>query len=78
MVADLTLKEIATQVAAMSINTETKRPYSVNAIEKALNEAHFDMKPNQNAKQQVVINLKSIYSYVFRLSAQLKSFASTT
>lgn len=55
MVTDLTLKEIATQVASMAINTETNRPYPVKVIEKALGECHFDMKPNQTAKQQVRI-----------------------
>lgn len=58
MVTDLTLKEIATQVASMSINTENNRPYPVKVIEKALNESHFDMKPNQTAKQQVIFFFK--------------------
>ena len=35
------------------VNPETKRPYPVSMIEKAMKDAHFSVKPNRNAKQQV-------------------------
>jgi ribosome maturation protein Sdo1 len=35
------------------VNPETKRPYPVSMIEKAMKDAHFSIKPNRNAKQQV-------------------------
>ncbi|KAI6177355.1 Ribosome maturation protein SBDS [Aphelenchoides bicaudatus] len=54
MVSDLTMKEIATQIASMSINTDTNRPFPVKVIEKALDECHFDIKANQTAKQQAL------------------------
>jgi len=37
----------------MCVNPETKRPYPVSMIEKAMKDAHFSVKPNRNAKQQV-------------------------
>jgi ribosome maturation protein Sdo1 len=35
------------------VNPETKRPYPVSMIEKAMKDAHYSVKPNRNAKQQV-------------------------
>lgn len=35
------------------VNPETKRPYPVSIIEKAMKDVHFSAKPNRNAKQQV-------------------------
>ena len=35
------------------VNPETKRPYPVSMIEKAMKDVHFSVKPNRNAKQQV-------------------------
>jgi ribosome maturation protein SDO1 len=35
------------------VNPETKRPYPVTFIEKAMKDVHFSVKPNRNAKQQV-------------------------
>jgi ribosome maturation protein Sdo1 len=42
------------------VNPETKRPYPVSMIEKAMKDAHFSVKPNRNAKQQVISMLKTI------------------
>lgn len=36
------------------VNPETKRPYPVTFIEKAMKDVHFSVKPNRNAKQQVL------------------------
>lgn len=47
------VKEIATIVADMCIDPDTKRPYTVTVIEKAMHEAHFSLKANRSAKQQV-------------------------
>ena len=48
-----TYHEIAVIVADKCVNTETKRPYPVTMIEKAMHDLHFSVKPNQSAKQQV-------------------------
>lgn len=50
---DSMLKEIATMVSDKCVNPETKRPYPVTMIEKAMKDIHFSVKPNRNCKQQV-------------------------
>ena len=60
---DSMLKDIATTVADKCINPETKKPYPVTMIEKAMKDVHFSVKPNRNAKQQaldVIPQLKDI------------------
>lgn len=47
-------KEIATNVAEKCVDPETKRPYSVAMIEKAIKDIHYSVKPNKNVKQQVL------------------------
>ncbi|XP_023720335.1 ribosome maturation protein SBDS isoform X2 [Cryptotermes secundus] len=47
-------KDIATTVSDKCVNPETKRPYPVSMIEKAMKDAHFSVKPNRNAKQQAL------------------------
>lgn len=42
------------------VNPETKRPYSVTMIEKAMKDIHYSVKPNRNSKQQVNINYFSV------------------
>lgn len=56
---EATLKDIATTVADKTVNPETKRPYTVGVIERAMKDIHFSVKPNRSAKQQV-INYKCI------------------
>lgn len=51
---DALLKDIATTVADKCINPETKRPYPVSIIEKAMKDVHFSVKTNRNAKQQAL------------------------
>lgn len=47
-------KEIATNVADKCVDRETKRPYPVSLIEKAMKDIHYSVKLNKNAKQQVL------------------------
>lgn len=47
-------KEIATNVADKCVNPETKRPYPMSMIEKAMKDIHYSVKANKNAKQQVL------------------------
>lgn len=51
---DSLFKDIATTVADKCINPETKRPYPVSIIEKAMKDVHFSVKVNRNAKQQAL------------------------
>ena len=50
---DSMMKDIATTVADKCVNPESKRPYPVSMIEKAMKDVHFSVKPNRNSKQQV-------------------------
>ena len=47
-------KDIATTISEKCVNPDTKRPYPVSMIEKAMKEIHFSIKPNRNAKQQAL------------------------
>jgi len=47
-------KDIATQVAEKCVDPATQKPYPVSIIEKAMTEAGFGVKPNKNAKSQVL------------------------
>jgi len=51
---DTMLKDIATTVADKCVNPESKRPYPVSMIEKAMKDVHFSLKPNRNTKQQAL------------------------
>jgi len=47
-------KEVATTITEKCVNPETKRPYPVSMIEKAMKECHIAVKPNKGAKQQAL------------------------
>jgi len=51
---EATFKDIATIVAEKCVNPETKRPYPVSMIEKAMKECHIAVKPNRSSKQQAL------------------------
>lgn len=51
---DSLFKDIATTVADKCVNPETKRPYPVSIIEKAMKDIHFSINVNRNAKQQAL------------------------
>jgi len=57
---DATLKDIATTVADKCVNPETKRPYPVTMIEKAMKDIHYSVKPTRNAKQQALDVIKQL------------------
>ncbi|TPX67936.1 hypothetical protein SpCBS45565_g03458 [Spizellomyces sp. 'palustris'] len=53
-------RDIATTVAEKCINPDTKRPYTVTMIEKAMADLHFSVNPNRNAKQQALEVIKQL------------------
>ena len=57
-------KDVATIVSEKCVNPETKVPYPVSIIEKAMKECHVAVKANKGAKQQAV-------ETVAKLKAQL-------
>lgn len=46
-------RDIATIVAEKCVNPETKRPYTVNLIERAMKDIHYSVKATKSTKQQV-------------------------
>ena len=46
-------RDIATIVAEKCVNPETKRPYTVSMIERAMKDIHYSVKANKSTKQQV-------------------------
>ncbi|KAJ3413611.1 hypothetical protein HDV05_007755 [Chytridiales sp. JEL 0842] len=57
---ETTLKEVATIVSEKCINPETKRPYTVTMIEKAMADLHFSVNTNKNTKQQALDVIKQL------------------
>lgn len=47
-------RDIATIVSNMCVNPETKRPYTVTLIERAMKDIHFSTKATKSAKQQAL------------------------
>lgn len=48
-------RDIATIVADKCVNPETRRPYTVGVVERAMKDAHISVKPHKNTKQQVCV-----------------------
>lgn len=46
-------RDIATIVAEKCVNPETKRPYTVSLIERAMKDIHYSVKASKSTKQQV-------------------------
>ncbi|XP_060903137.1 ribosome maturation protein SBDS [Labrus mixtus] len=51
---ETSFRDIATIVAEKCVNPETKRPYTVNLIERAMKDIHYSIKPNKSSKQQAL------------------------
>lgn len=47
-------RDIATIVADKCVNPETKRPYPVGLIERAMKDIHYSVIPTRTTKQQVL------------------------
>ncbi|PVV01314.1 hypothetical protein BB560_004270 [Smittium megazygosporum] len=55
-------RDISTIVAEKCINPQTKKPYPVSIIEKAMKELQFSVNPNQSAKKQALDVIKQLQS----------------
>uniref|UniRef100_A0A8C6T692 Ribosome maturation protein SBDS n=1 Tax=Neogobius melanostomus TaxID=47308 RepID=A0A8C6T692_9GOBI len=51
---ETSFRDIATIVAEKCVNPETKRPYTVNLIERAMKDIHYSIKANKSTKQQAL------------------------
>lgn len=47
-------RDIASIVADKCVNPDTKRPYTVGLIERAMKDIHYSVKPNKSTKQQAL------------------------
>lgn len=54
------LKDVATIVSEKCINSETKRPFPVSIIEKAMKQIHFSINTKKNTKQQALEVIKRL------------------
>ena len=50
----INFSDIATVISNKCVNPDTKRPYPVSIIEKAMKECHIAVKPNKTSKQQAL------------------------
>ncbi|KAL1765192.1 ribosome maturation protein SBDS [Sigmodon hispidus] len=53
-------RDIATIVADKCVNPETKRPYTVILIERAMKDILYSVKPNKSTKQQALEVIKTV------------------
>ena len=51
---DSMFRDIATTVADKCVNPESKRPYTVGVIERAMKDIHYSVKPTKSTKQQAL------------------------
>merc|ERR1712062_475160 len=65
-------KDVATNVSEKCVNPETKRPYPVSIIEKAMKECHIAVKPNKNAKQQALEIVPKLKDHMPIARAQMR------
>lgn len=57
-------RDIATIVAEKCVNPETKRPYTVSLIERAMKDVHYSVKASKSTKQQVKHTV-TLAEYIF-------------
>lgn len=69
---DALFKDVATHVAEMCVNPESRRPHPVSIIEKAMKECHIAVKPNKNAKQQALETIGKIKGQIPLERAQMR------
>ncbi|XP_013146074.1 PREDICTED: ribosome maturation protein SBDS [Papilio polytes] len=69
---DSLFKDIATTVADKCVNPETKRPYPVSIIEKAMKDTHFSVNVNRSAKQQALDVIQMIKKEIPLERAQMR------
>lgn len=50
---EMMFRDIATIVVEKCVNPDTKRPYTVSLIERAMKDIHYSVKATKSTKQQV-------------------------
>lgn len=69
---EATFKDMATIIAEKCVNPETKRPYPVSMIEKAMKECHLAVKPNKSSKQQALESIGKLKEVLQIQRAQMR------
>ena len=67
-----TVKDVATIICDKTVNPETKRPYTLIMIEKALSDVHFSVHPSKSTKQQAMEAIKSLSEIIPIQRAQMR------
>jgi len=65
-------RDIATLVSEKCINPETRRPYPVGVIERAMKEVHYSVKSNKATKQQALEVIKLLKESIPIEKAQMR------
>ncbi len=67
-------RDVATIVTDMCVNPDTKRPYTVGVVERAMKDIHYSVKPHKSTKQQAleVIRLLKPTMSIERAKMRLK------
>jgi len=65
-------RDIATIVADKCVNPDTKRPYPVGVIERAMKEIHYSVKPTRGTKQQALEVIKQLKESIPIARAQMR------
>ena len=63
-------REVATTVADKCVNPDTKRPYPVSMIEKAMKECHIAVKPNKGTWPMSIVQRR--FSSLFTFLRKMK------
>lgn len=63
-------RDIATIVAEKCVNPETKRPYTVSLIERAMKDIHYSVKASKSTKQQVKKHTRNLVLFLLVFSKQ--------
>lgn len=66
------VRDIATTVANLTVNSDTKRPYTVGVIERGMKDIHFSVKPNRSTKQQALEVIRKLKSSMNIERAQMR------
>eukprot|EP00053_Salpingoeca_punica_P005646 m.55708 g.55708 ORF g.55708 m.55708 type:complete len:252 (-) comp13336_c0_seq4:723-1478(-) len=61
---DQTFKEVATIISDKCINPDTKRPYTISQIERAMHDIHISIQPSKSTKKQALEVMKLLKEHV--------------
>ncbi len=65
-------RDIATIVSDKCVNPESKRPYPVGVIERAMKDIHYSVKPSKGSKQQALEVIRLLRSTMAIERARMK------